>query len=314
MQWSDRLGRRMKLQDLQVFMTVVQAGSMGKAAQRLHTSQPAISRSIAGLEHAFGVRLLERTLHGVEPTEYGRALLDGGVAVFDELRQATRKIEFLADPTAGEVRIGSTVFTSASFVSAVIDRLSRRYPRMTFQLITDAWGGLHRALSERKVDLLITRSFGPSPEERLDFELLFDESFVVAAGALSPWARRRRIALRELVNEPWVLPPPESAVSSLALRAFAASGLDYPRPTVVTLTPEVRMSLLATGRFITIFPASTVRFSARRSEIKVLPVELGVPRVPSGIVTLKDRSVSPVAKLFIESCREVAKVLAKDAR
>src|SRR5712671_1748431 len=107
MQLGDRIGSRMKLQDLHVLMTVVQAGSMGKAAQRLNTTQPNVSRSIAELEHAFGVRLLDRHRQGVEPTEYGRALLDCGAAVFDDLRQGVKSIEFLADPTAGEVRIGS---------------------------------------------------------------------------------------------------------------------------------------------------------------------------------------------------------------
>src|SRR5712672_707676 len=88
MQLSDRIGRRMKLQDLHILMSVVQAGSMGKAAERLNSTQPAISRSIAELEHALGVRLLDRHRQGVEPTECGRALLNGGVAAFDELRQA----------------------------------------------------------------------------------------------------------------------------------------------------------------------------------------------------------------------------------
>src|ERR1700736_3990987 len=106
MQLSDRIGRRMKLQDLHVLMTVVQAGSMGKAAERLNTAQPAISRAIAELEHTLGVRLLDRHRQGVEPTEYGRALLNCGAAVFDELRQGVKNIEFLTDPTAGQVRIG----------------------------------------------------------------------------------------------------------------------------------------------------------------------------------------------------------------
>jgi len=304
---SDRITRRMKLHDLHVFVTVVQAGSMGKAAQRLHTSQPAISRSIAGLEHLFDVRLLERTARGVEPTEYGRALVEGGSAVFDELQQASRKIAYLADPTAGEVRVGSTVFTAASFVSAVIDRFSRRHPKVTFRLVTAAWEELHRELNERKVDFLITRRFGSNPGERLDFESLFDEPFVVAAGVDSPWARRRKIALRELLNESWVLPPEESAIHSIAAQAFAASGVDYPRAAVLTLTPEVRMSLVATGRFVSVFPASMVRFSDRRSEIKVLPVEFKTGRVPTGIVTMKNRSLSPVAMLFIAAAREVAK-------
>src|SRR5438128_3589015 len=108
MQLSDRIGSRMKLQDLHVLMTVVQAGSMGKAARILNTTQPNVSRSIAELEHALGVRLLDRHRQGVEPTEYGRALLDCGVAVFDQLRQGVKNIEHLADPTAGELRIGTT--------------------------------------------------------------------------------------------------------------------------------------------------------------------------------------------------------------
>src|SRR5499433_331091 len=98
MQVSDRVGRRVKLHDLHVLMAVAQSGSMGKAARRLNTSQSAISRSIAELEHAFGVRLLDRSRQGVEPTEFGRALLDGGAAVFDGLRQAVKNIEFLSDP------------------------------------------------------------------------------------------------------------------------------------------------------------------------------------------------------------------------
>src|SRR6476620_9964538 len=100
MQLSDRIGRRMKLQNLHVLMTAVQAGSMGEAAQRLNTTAPHVSRSIAELEHALGLRLLDRHRQGIEPTEYGRALLDCGVAVFDDLRQGVKKIELLADPTA----------------------------------------------------------------------------------------------------------------------------------------------------------------------------------------------------------------------
>src|SRR5215813_5036283 len=107
MRLSDRIGRRMKLHDLHVLMAVVQAGSMNKAAKLLHTTQPAISRSISQLEQAFGVRLLDRRRQGVEPTEYGRALVEGGAAVFDDLRKAVTNIEYLADPTVGEIRIGA---------------------------------------------------------------------------------------------------------------------------------------------------------------------------------------------------------------
>src|SRR6266700_216868 len=310
-QLSDRIGSRMKLQDLHVLMTVVQAGSMGKAAQVLNTTQPNISRSIGELEHALGVRLLDRHRQGIEPTEYGRALLDCGMAVFDDLRQGVRNIELLADPAVGEVRIGSSALLAASFVSALIDRLSRRYPRLVFHLVTGHVEALYRELSERSVDLVIARRFGPIADERLDFEFLFDDSYVVAAGAQSPWVRRRRIELAELVNESWVLPPPGSVIASVVTEAFRAGGLDYPRATVVTESSEVRTSLLATGRFVTIFPASALRFPTRRSEIKALPVKLPMARLPNGIVTLKNRALGPVVQLFIDCAREIAKPLAK---
>ena len=300
----------MRLQDLHVLMTVVQAGSMGKAAERLHTTQPNVSRSIGKLEHALGVRVLDRHPHGIEATAYGRALLDCGVAVFDDLRQGVRNIQSLADPAAGEVRIGSTVFLAASFVSTLIDRLSRRYPRIVFHLVTGYVDALHRQLSERKVDLLVVRASGPIADDRLKFEALFDDTYVVAAGVRNRWTRRRRVELADLVDESWVLPPPETVIGEVLRDAFRASGLAYPRATVVTDSPHARISLLAGGRFVTVFPTSVLRLSAKHADLKVLPVELPMARRPNGIVTLKNRTLNPVARLFIDCAHEVAKGLA----
>ena len=311
MQLGDHVGRHMKLQDLYVLTAVVQAGSMRKAAAHLNSTQPSISRSIAELERTFGVQLLDRTPQGVAPTEYGRALLEGGATVFDELRQTVKNIEFLADPEAGDMRIGCTPVLAASFVSAVVDRLSRHYPRIMFHFVTGGRDTLYRELSERNVDFLIARRFGPVADDHFSVEMLYEDSWVVVAGAQNPWVRRRRIELAELVSESWALGPPESVAGWIAMEAFRAMGLNHPRVTVVTMSPEARISLLATGRFLSILPASLLRFPTKRSEIKVLPIELPMARVSNGIVTLKKRTLSPVAKLFIEHAREVAKPLAK---
>jgi DNA-binding transcriptional LysR family regulator len=283
---------------------------MMKAAARLNTGQPNISRSISELEHALGVRLLERNRRGVEPTASGRALLDGGTIVFDTLRQAVKKIEFLADPNAGEVRIGSTPLLASSFVSAVMDRLAQRHPAVTFTLTTGYVETLYRELCERNVDLLVTRKFGSITDERLAFEFLFDDWSVVATGAQSPWVRRRNTTLAQLANERWVLPPRGSNIEWVAMDAFRTGKMDYPRTTVVTDSPHVRMALLETGRYLTILPTSALRFSAF-PEIRILPVELPKSRVPSGIVTLKERALNPVADLFIAHAREAARRLAK---
>jgi DNA-binding transcriptional LysR family regulator len=311
MQLSDSVGHRLKLHDLRVLMAVVQAGSMRKAATLLNTTQSAISRSIADLEHTVGVSLLDRLPQGVEPTAYGRALLDCGVAVFDDLRQGVKNIEFLADPNAGEVRIGSIPPLAASFVSAVADRVSRRYPRIVLHIISTQTEALYPELNERNVDVLVTQRVGPLADEQLAFEKLYDDSYAVVAGAENPWARRRKIELAELVNELWALPPPTSALGAVFVEAFRASGLDYPRTAMFSIPADVRISLLATGRFLSIFSTSRLKFPAASPPFKVLPVELPVPPVPIGILTLKNRTLSPVTQLFIEHAREVAKPLAR---
>src|SRR4051794_34213741 len=101
--WETRIGRRLRLRDLHVFFAVVQSGSMAKAATHLNVTQPSVSKAIGDLEAALAVRLFDRSPQGVEPTMCGRALLTCGTIVFDELRQGIRNIEFLTDPTAGEL-------------------------------------------------------------------------------------------------------------------------------------------------------------------------------------------------------------------
>ena len=306
MQLSDRIGRRMKLQDLHVLLTVIQAGSMGKAAQRLNSTQPAVSRSIAELEQALGVRLLDRHRQGIAPTVYGHALLDSGVAVFDELRQAVKNIEHIADPAKGEVRIGSSNALAASFVSAVIDRLSRRYSRIVFHVMAAQWHELHHALNEREVDLLIGPRVGPFDNDQLGFETVYSDSYAVMAGARNPWARRRRIELAALLDEPWALSPPETVLGAITMDAFRKSGCPWPRTTVFSAPGDVRMGLLTTGRFLTISPTSVLRFPTRCTQVKILPVKLPVADVPTGIITLKNRTLSPVVQLFIDCAREIA--------
>jgi DNA-binding transcriptional LysR family regulator len=310
-QLSDRIGGRIKLQDLNVLITVVQAGSMGKAAQRLNTSQPAISRSIAELEHALGVRLLDRHGRGVEPTEYGRALLECGAAVFDDLHQGVKNIESLADPTVGEVRIGTVAACAGSFVSTAIDRLSRRHPRVVFHLMVTDTERLERELNERTVDLLILPKFDLFADEKFHFEVLYDASYVVVAGVKNSWAQRRRVDLADLVNEPWVLPPLETPVGSLVMNVFQAGGIDCPRATVFVLSPVERMGLLKSGRFLTIVSTSVLGFPTKRPKFKILPVELPIAHPPIGIVTLRRRTLSTVAQRFIDSTRETAEPLAK---
>jgi DNA-binding transcriptional LysR family regulator len=313
MRWNDRIGRRIKLSDLHILLAVAQAGSMAKAANQLAVSHPVISRSISDLEHTLGVRLLERNPRGVELTAYGRAMLNRSHAAFDELRQGVKDIEFLSDPTVGEVRIGTTPPLSASFVFAVIERLSKNYPRMTFRIIAE---GVNQSaqlnnLTERVVDLLIFRNVDAVMSGQTNFEFLFKSPYVVAAGVGNAWLRRRHVALAELMEERWTLPGPDEAFGTFVTGAFRSVGLEFPRAAVATSALEMRANLLRTGRYLSIVPEFWLQLPVRHTFIRKLPVELPITGAPVGIVTLKGRQISPMAQLFIESAREIAKLLAE---
>jgi DNA-binding transcriptional LysR family regulator len=312
MPWNERVARRLKLRDLQVFRAVAELGSMGKAAKAQSVSQPAISKAIVDLEYALGARLLDRTRRGVEPTQYGTALLKWSAIVFDNLRQSVDEIDFLADPTGGEVRIGSTDVALSTLVPALIARLSLQFPKMVFKIsVAPGIREQFHDLRARKVDLILGRILEPRPEEDQDVEILFEDHIFVVAGKSSKWHRRRKIEAAELLDEPWVLPSYDTFIGSIVKEAFQAKGLEPPRITVSSSSILSYTSLLATGRFLAVYPASWLHLHGRTSSLKALPVDLRFRSLNAGIVTLKNRPVSPAAKLFIECAREVTRPLAK---
>jgi DNA-binding transcriptional LysR family regulator len=310
MPWNERTKRRLKLRDLDILTVLIEAGSMGKAASRLNVSQPAVSKAIAELEHALGVRLVDRGRRGIMPTPYGLALQKRSVAIFNDLRQSVQDIEFLSDPTTGEIRIGTTDPVSVALVSPCIDRLTRRYPRMTFYVVANDTAGLYREVMERNVELAICRMIGPLPDD-LAADVLFHDALVVLTSARNPLTRRRKLTLAELVDEPWVQLPGDSVFGSMVVELFRANGHEPPRPTVVTHSEYLKNDFLAKGRFLTVLPGFMLKVPGWHPRLKALPIALPHTRAPIGLITLKGRMLTPLAQLFIETIRAVAKPMAQ---
>ncbi|MHC2247785.1 LysR family transcriptional regulator [Bradyrhizobium elkanii] len=310
MDWSDRIGRRIKLRDLHVVLAIAEAGSMAKASQKLSISHPVVSKTISDLERTLGVKLFERTSQGVELTRYGAAMLKCGVNVFDEMRQGLREIEFLSDPTSGELAIGCPEIMNAGIIPTVSERLLRQHPRLQLRVVhADIGLSQFDLLRERKVELLVGRLPDPFVEDDLVFEPLLQEPFVAVVGIDSSWARRRRIELADLMEESWVLPPYDSTPGGIISEIFSASGLKPPRPSIATLSIQLTTTLIATGKFVGILPNSVAQFSARRVGLKLLPAKIPLTHYAIAILTLKNRTPGPLAKLFIEHARTVAKSL-----
>jgi DNA-binding transcriptional LysR family regulator len=307
MKWTDRIGRRVKLRDLHIVLAVAEAGSMTRAAEELAVSYPVVSKTISELEHTLGVKLFDRSISGVEPTHYGRALLKSGVAVFDEMRKGLQQIEFIKQPDAGDLRIGSSIVMDAGLLPAIIVGFSKDFPRAVLHVMhEDIATQQYDNLRNRNVELVLGRLPTTMSESDLVAETLFNEPNVVAAGADSDWAKRRNLTLADLTEEPWVLAQPGSLARSLQDEVFRNSGLEPPSATVLTVSLHLYLRMIETGCWLGLVPGSVMRFGGKQMRIKVLAVKTLSPPAPVGFVTVKGRTLTPLAERFIDCTRKVA--------
>lgn len=309
MKWSDRIGQRLKPRDLHIFVAVAESRSMARAAERLAVSRPVVSRTVGDLERMLDVKLLDRTPQGVEPTAYGEALLRHSAAVFDGLRQSVEEIHFLANPGMGRLRVGFTEVLAAGLVPAAIDRLAQRFPLMSVETQQGNAPTVVEHLKARRCELAVVRLAGDDPE--VTVEPLYREPLFVVAGNSSRWAARRRLTLGELSKEPWILSRQEALPGGPAWDAFADVGLDLPAATIISDSMNLRHGLLKTGRYLTLIPGSALHYGPKHPHISVLPITLDRWALPTSVVTLRERTISPIGNAFIGTLRELVLPLQK---
>jgi DNA-binding transcriptional LysR family regulator len=236
-------------------------------------------------------------------------LLKSGVAVFDEMRRGLQQIESIKQPDVGELRVGSSIVTDAGLLPAILQRFSQDFPRAVIHVLPENIAiQQYDNLRDRKVELVFGRLPTNMNEPDLVAETLFDEPNLVVAGATSRWAKRRNLTLADLTGEPWVLAQPGSLARSLHDQTFRNSGLEPPPATVLTVSLHLYMRLIETGRWLGFVPASVMQFGGKQMQLKVLQVKVPSPPAPVGFITVKDRTLTPLAARFIDCARKVANV------
>jgi DNA-binding transcriptional LysR family regulator len=309
--WDSRIGRRLRLRDLHILFAVVEHGSMSGAGFHLNMSQSAVSQAIAALEDALQVRLLDRTPRGVEPTMYAEAIMRRGRVAFDELRSGIKDVEFLADAARGEVRIACSDLLAGGILAPVIEAFSREHPQVAFEVLqSNAFGREFLELRGRKADLelsILPRPLEPGLGDDLKVEFLFDEQICLAVGAQSRWARRKKIDFADVTDAYWITPFSGATAERALKDAFRVRGLAPPRIVVKTVSGHLRNFLCARGHFIALVPKSFLLINADTTGLKILPIELPMSPLPVVMITLKDRTLSRTAELFLDCARDTAK-------
>lgn len=305
MNWEERVGRKLKLRDLHTLQVVSNVGSMAKASLELGLSQPAISKAIAEMEQALGVPLLERSSTGVEITPYGSLLVDRVRVIFDEVRQGVEDIRLLADPAQGEVRIGTTEALTV-LLADIIDRLTGKYPRVTFHVSVSDTTTLMRELREREIDIVVTRWNARNAADDVLADVFYDAPLTVLAHRRHPLVREKSLELAELRNARWTLSPPDSFLGRMVGDVFRRHNVDLPQSAVTSLSIYMRLTLLASGKFITMLPNSILKHPTDKTWLRELPVRINDASGRIAAITLKQRRARGTVELFRQACREMA--------
>ena len=259
----------MELRDLRYFATIAATGHISRAAQQLRITQPALSKSVARLEHELGARLLERTPKGVSVTPVGQSVLRHAMRIRAATDDALRECADVASGKAGHLRIGTGLAMAQFLVPAACARLLAVAPDVTIDIVAGTGRGLLPALRDGDLDVVLS-GLPPRPEPGFAHEPIMEDDVVVIARRRHPLHRRRASTLAKLARERWIVSRSDSLLSEWLQRKWQDAGLTPPKPVVRTDSMSTLLSLVAATDLVTFHSWSTIRHSPMHDELRPL--------------------------------------------
>lgn len=307
-----------ELRLIQHALAVGRFRNFARAAEALHLTQPTLSRSIAALEEELGVKLFDRNNKGVEPTAFGRVLLERGKALLGDAGALRREIELLAGIEVGTLTIGAGPYPGNVSVAGAIARLVRRHPRLAVEVSALAPEAVVSGVLGGRFDLGVVATTGLDDERRLAFEPLPQHAVYLACRPEHPLAARKGIALDDVLAYPLVAPPLRGEGLVAMLKEKALGRLD---PESGDFMPAITVNSLDLARLIAmesdaLFPgtASMLAHDVAAGRLVRLDFRIPVMTTAYGFVYLRDRTLSPAARAFMDAMRAVEAEVAESKR
>lgn len=285
----------MNLRFLKTFVTIADAGSLGKACDRLHVSQPAASRQILALEVELDVRLFDRTAHRLQLTAEGEDLVRRSRRLLAEAEALSERARALKSGRSGILRFGCPPQVIEAFAADFLAQHEKLNPEVQLQLIEDASGALSGYLHRGEIHFAQI----PAGEERLRWRLLYPTYAVAVFASTHRLTRRRRhtVEVAELAEEPLLLLSTDSQARGWVDAAFNVAHLQ-PHVAHESGIPHTLIALAAAGRGVAIVPSN---FLIPRRAVRIFPVVLGGQAIGrwSSIAWHPQRFLPPYAEQFV---------------
>lgn len=294
-------------------LAIADAGSFTKAAASRRVSQPALSSSMALLEKALGVRVLERSRNGAALTEYGRLLATHAQALTSLLARAAGDVRLKKEGLEGLLAIGTSPLASVALVPGAVARISHKSPNIRVQIHERPDDQLVRGLITGELDAVVSPA-GPIGDPReIVSDVLLKDIAVVVMRRRHPLARRKHVALRDLRNAQWVLPDAHTAMWRHTEVLFAAENEPLPASYVSTNSILALRALILRSDCVTLAPPHLMKLELAAGQLVGVP--LRKPHFTHEIVlrTRRDQALSPLAQRFVAALRAEAAALAGGA-
>ncbi len=300
-----RAARLLELKPLRHFVAVVEARNLSRAAETLHITQPALTRSIKKLETLVEASLLEREPRGVTPTEAGHALYRSAIRLLNQAERAVAEVAEVASGSSGHVDIGVAALFARDIIDDVVVRMTKTTPSLSLTMAEGYFEELAPAVSEGKLDVALTNFPPAAIPSGLVAEPLIDVRTWFVVGTSHPLAGRDTVSLRELFECRWAVVD-QQHVTDVLDQYFASEGLPGLKGAVHSNSLNTLRSLVASGAFVSLLPEHVIRRDMRRGDIVTLPMP-GTPfERKSGLIYREAPDPRPAVARFIETVRESA--------
>jgi DNA-binding transcriptional LysR family regulator len=260
------------LQQLHAFTTIVESGSLGRAAELLHVTQPALSRSIKRLEEQIGASLFERHSKGMQLTAIGEALLPHATLLQREADNAREEIDAMRGLAKGTIRVGAVASIATLVLPLAVSGVLKRWPNLRVQIIEGVWDRLADSLLKQEIDLALSMAVPDTDEIAAITDCCREDSSYVVAALDHPLRDKANLCLADTLDQQWCLPPRGTGPFEHLERVFAEHGLGLPEIAVETRSITVLKSLVTRAGFLSWMAAPMYDTESAAGVFDTLPI------------------------------------------